>query len=500
MIAQGIRDGARDLRIRHLAGRATSIAPPKNYLKQIESIYHAITRDWWHYVYDTPGIEVITIDPQRIYSVTLNYGRTGRGGYGDCDDITTASGALLRSINMQVMIATTAHPGSPHIFDHVFLMAKPPNSKKWTVFDPVLYPHQPYGAMAKYQRLALWDINGRLIKKVGPFPPHFDEVMGMHGFGLAGMSAHNAGQRGDIMRPNYHDFYDYSDNMGFAGDDIHESMLRNEAELPDFSRHGITGFGIYCGQMGALRGDEVPNVMAEYDHTDVVDGTGYVRTKHFEMDPHDYARTIVRGAPPPGALALADDGEVYQYQMSPDGISGIFKKLIRRVKKRVKKVKAKIKGGLKKFVRKIGKTKFIRFGKKILKTGMKIVRPIIAKLGPIADKIAPVAMLIPGVGPAISSALTITGKVYQIGKMFGVKWDKKTNRPLFTSKDQAKRYATALAQEGQKMGSKQASGILDQFAAARGSGLFGNSQSDILALTNGATSRMPITNYQIGWC
>lgn len=500
LIAQGIRQGSRDLRIRHLAGRATAIASPKNYAKQIESIYHAITRDWWHYVYDMPGVEVITVDPTRIYSITLNYGKNGRGGYGDCDDIATASGALLRSINMQVLIATTSHVGSPHIFDHVFLLVKPPTAKKWTCFDPVLYPNQPYGAMAKYQRLALWDIKGRLIKKVGPFPPRFDEVMAISGSGLAGLPINHTGHRGDTMRANYHDFHDFYDTIGLGGDDIQESRLRDENELPDFSRHGISGFGAYAEKMGALRGDQVPNVMAQYDHSDVVDGTGYVRTKHFEMDPKDYLHTMIHGAPPVGAYALADDGEVYQYQIGSDGLSGIFKKLVRRVKKRVKRIGKKIKSKVKKFVRKIGKSKFIRFGKKILKTGMKIVRPIIAKLGPIADKIAPVAMLIPGVGPIISTALTVTGRIYQIGKVFGVKWDKKTNRPQFTSKDQAKQYATALAREGQKMGGSKAQSIMDQFSAARDMGLFSGVPNALAALTQGATSRMPRSQMQIGWC
>ena len=131
LIGKAIRDGALYLPIRHLAGRAAAVAPPKNYYAQIRSIYDAITKQWWRYTYDPKGAEVLTVDPKRIFEITLGRGNPNHVGYGDCDDIATASGALLRSIGMDLAICTTVKPGSPFIFDHVFLMVKPPKGPKW---------------------------------------------------------------------------------------------------------------------------------------------------------------------------------------------------------------------------------------------------------------------------------------------------------------------------------------------------------------------------------
>ena len=189
-MGRAIRLGSRYIPIRHLAGRASAVAPPKRYWKQIAAIYHAITRDWWHYTYDPVGAEVLTLDGPRIYALTLNQGRTGRLGYGDCDDIAVAAGALLMSIGMHVVIATTAAPNSPYIFDHVFLIVKPPRCRTWKFFDPVLYdpelhPGRGFGDIAKHDRLAVWDLDTRLLEKRGSFPPRFDEVMNLYGFGQA---------------------------------------------------------------------------------------------------------------------------------------------------------------------------------------------------------------------------------------------------------------------------------------------------------------------------
>jgi hypothetical protein len=126
LIGKGIRDGSKFLPIRHLAGRAASLAPAKDYPAQIQAVYDAITRDWWRYTFDPVGAEVLTVQPERIFDMTLGSGKNNHSGYGDCDDIATASGALLNSIGFQTIIGTSVKPGSPNIFDHVFIFVKAP--------------------------------------------------------------------------------------------------------------------------------------------------------------------------------------------------------------------------------------------------------------------------------------------------------------------------------------------------------------------------------------
>jgi hypothetical protein len=444
----------------------------------MKALYNAVVNDWWHYTLDPQGAEVLTVDPERIFSVTLGKGRPGRTGYGDCDDIATASGALLASIGFDVAIATTVAPNSPYIFDHVFVFAKPPRAQKWVCFDPVLVPKSGFGDITKYKRIALWDLKGNLISKSGPFPPRFDAVMSLYGsdqpssvsvFPTGAEMAHEM----QVQNPNYHQFPDYADVLGFFGDVGGDKMpterdLYRDEILPDFSRHGIVGYGAYSGIMGTIGGDEVPSIMAEYDSSDELGNTGFVRTKHFELAPDDYAYIRQYGIPRMGALALADDGEFYQWEANPEGIGGFFKKLFKKAKKAVKKIAKGARKLTKKFVSKLPGGKLLwKLGSKLHRTAMKIVKPLLKIVGPIAKKIAPVAALIPGIGPAVSAGLMITGKVYDVAKKYGVKFDSQ-KRPMIQSKAQGKAFATALAKAGQQMGKGGAQRAIDAYKRHKG--------------------------------
>jgi hypothetical protein len=469
------------LPIRHLAGRVAATAPPKNYQAQIKSIYKAITVDWWRYTFDPVGAEVLTVDPRRIFDVTLGRGFSNHRGYGDCDDIACASGALLNSIGFKTLIATTVKPNSPYIFDHVFIFVRPPNEKKWIPFDPVLYPHKGYGDITKFKRLALWSLDGKLIEKRGPFPPHFNEVMRQVGNCQPARAKKNFSgtERIDEMQnqkdPNYHDFYDYSQTLGFLGevDTIPQNqahMLGSDDVLPDFARHGIVGFGAYSGMMGCLTGAQVPNIMAEYDDTDTVGNTGLVRTKHFELAPDDYEYVRVNGYPRIGTLALADDGEIYDYAGNPDGLGGFFKKLIKKAKKGVRRLAKGVKKRIKKFVKRLPMGKLLwKVGSRIHETAMKLVKPLLKIVGPIAKKIAPIAALIPGIGTAVAAGLMITGKVYDIAKKVGVKFDSK-KQPIIKNKEQGRAFSQALARAGQKMGKRGASAAIAAYKAKKSGG------------------------------
>jgi len=484
LIGKAIKSGSLFLPIRHLAARTATTAPPKNYNKQIQAVYNAITQRWWRYTFDPQGAEVLTLDGPRIYDLTLGRGSPNHIGYGDCDDITIASGALLRSIGMDVRVLTTSPPGSPHIFTHVFLQVKAPKSNKWIVFDPVLYPKQGLGNITRHQRVAFWNLEGNLIKKSGSFPPRFNEVMNLYGTDQAErVDTNHTGKRGlsnmsylNTRNPNFHDFFDYSDQSGLFGDagdlvdesnPAHMKRLQDDNVLADFARDGIIGFGCYSGLMGIIQGDQTPDIMFEVDGTDEIGDTGLVATKHFELAPDDFAHLQKTGVVPMGTMALADDGEVYEWEPNVNGLGGFFKKMFRKVKKRVKKVRRKIKKKIKKFMK---RTKFGRklwkIGSKIKKTALKIVKPLMKVIGPLAKKLAPIAAFIPGIGPAVAGALMVTGKVYDIAKKVGVKFDK-FKKPIIKNKAQGRAFSKLLAASGRSMGTQRAKRVIQKLKRAR---------------------------------
>jgi hypothetical protein len=484
LIGSAIKSGSIYPPIKHLASRTATIAPPKDYNRQIQAIYNAITKVWWRYVFDPPDVEWLCLDGPRIFSIILNKGKStaSRGkartrGYEDCDGITTASGALLRSIGMDVRICTTAPPNSPNIFTHVFLQTKAPKSREWITFDPVLYPEKPLGSMTQHSRLAIWNLDGNLISKSGNFPPHFEAIMSMHGVNPTSIDNNLLGTIGDttMVQPNFHDFEDYSMTSGMFGaadlvDDSPAAMPSVASTIADFQQHGIAGFGCYGDVMGSTPGNQVPMIMAEYDQDDdeAMGNTGYVRTKHFEMTPDDYQYSIQNGVPKVGALALGDDGSVYQWQTDPAvGFSGFFKKLFKRGRKALRRVKGALMKPMKKLFKrtKFGRTLW-KIGSKIHRTAMKIVKTIIKKVGPIAARIAPIAALIPGIGPAIAGALVMTGKVAKIMKKLDIPMDRK-GKPQPKNKRQARILARVLAAAGRKMGKSKANRTVKNYARKR---------------------------------
>lgn len=480
LMGKAIKNGSIYPPIKHLASRTATIAPPKKYNLQIKAIYNAITTMWWRYVFDPQGVEWLPLDGKRIFEIVLNSGKkrnkSGTRGYEDCDGIAIASGALLRSIGMDVRICTTAPVNSPFIFTHVFVQTKAPNSQKWITFDPVLYPKKPLGSIVQYSRFAAWNLDGKLLFKRGKFPPHFEAIMSMHGDNPISIDNKLQGTTGDntMTQPSFYDFDDYSMSSGMFGaadlvDDSPASMPSVARLIPDFQQHGIAGYGCYADVMGSTPGDRVPMIMAEYDESDdaAMGNTGYVRTKHFEMTPDDYQYATQNGVPKAGALALADDGEVYQWNMDPGVGLGFFKKLFKRVRKGVRKVKKKLLKPLKKLFK---RTKFGRalwkVGSKIHRTAMKITKTIIKKVGPIAKRIAPIAALIPGIGPAVAGALVMTGKVAEVMKKMDIPMGK-GGQPQPKNKKQARMLAKVLAREGRKMGKGRANKTVKAFARKR---------------------------------
>ena len=141
--------------------------------------------------------------------------------------------------------------------------------------------------------------------------------------------------------------------------------------VPPWDEEVLTGFGAYAATMGIVDGDACGFLM-EYDEDDEV-APGLVRTKMLELAPEDYQAVAMYGQPRPYSVALADDGEIYQYVPGVDGL-GFFKKLFKKVKKGVKKVARKVKKVAKKVISKLPGGKYlIKLHKKLHKIAMKLV-------------------------------------------------------------------------------------------------------------------------------
>lgn len=165
-IGTAIRNASVYPPIRNHAAAIASLAPPKDFIRQLMFVYGDFIRRW-RYVKDPVSRELVTNSPQAIWRLTMAGDGVGVGlgkGAGDCDCATVALGAQLESIGFKTRLATTAPPthGPGSLFSHVFIQAFVPKLG-WITVDPVLHPKQPFGATAQNSRIAYWDLDGNLI-------------------------------------------------------------------------------------------------------------------------------------------------------------------------------------------------------------------------------------------------------------------------------------------------------------------------------------------------
>jgi hypothetical protein len=231
-------------------------------------------------------------------------------------------------------------------------------------------------------------------------------------------------------------FPDYGlERYGLAGDD----------EPADMAIHGdVYGFGAYVPEMGLI--GHGMGLLMEVDQEDQIRGTDLVRTKILEMSPTDWREVLTTGRPRLGAVALADDGSIYQYQYA-EGLGGWFKKLFKKIKKGFKKVA----GFAKSLIKKLPGGKYlIKIYDRVHAIAMKIVKPLVKIVGKYAAKLAPIAAFIPGWGPAIAGGLLMAGKIAKVMQATGVFQDRK-GKPVFKSGAQAVAFKKALHHEAAKL-------------------------------------------------
>lgn len=463
LIGRGIKDGSKYVPLRMHAARLASKARPKDYLGQVKSIYDSFVKSW-RYVMDPLETELVTISGPQILREVIGLGKPkGEHGTEDCDGATVALGAMLRATGFPVLINTIEKPHPPGIlmglFSHVFPSVKIPGVG-WITVDAVGHPAHPMGWTPPHSRMAVWDLDANLIARKGQFPPAFNQMLSVDVRGITGQRSHKQKGVRQMSLQGIDMNFDFPDhglhNYGLAGTDYNEPI--------DWSTHAALGFGAYVDRPVPIVDNATLGLVIEYDDSDIVarslDGSPLVRTKMLEMDPIEVAYALRTGAPRLGALALSDDGDIYQWRHTPMG--GFFSKLFTKVKS----VASKIKGGIKKGISWVGsKAKalikklpggeyLIKIYDKVKKIGMKLVKPLMKYLGPLAKRVAPLAALIPGYGVAISAALYKVGAMADTLKKYKVKLDK-VGRPKFSSGDQAKKVKRELEKKAEKLKRKK---------------------------------------------
>ena len=279
IIGRAIDDGARYEPLRRWAGWAASKAPAKDYLRQAKSIYDDVVRNRWRYVKNPHGTEAVVGTGEAAWKITLGAGApAGARGFGDCGEITAALGAALKAAGFPVRMVTISKPNSGQLFEHIYPIADIPRVG-WVAFDAVGYPVHGLGWQAPAGRKAVWSTTGKIVGKSGRFGRSLAQM-------FRGLSGDTDTDREDLKM---YAFPDHGlETVGLAG-------YEGARNLRPWNEDVLKGFGVHAASMGTISGENIPNILMEYDETDVVDGLGRVRTKMLELAPDDYNHAVEHG-------------------------------------------------------------------------------------------------------------------------------------------------------------------------------------------------------------
>jgi len=390
IIGDSIRNAATYLPLRNHAASLASLAPPHDYLGQVQNIYNDIVENW-RYVRDPDGVETVTVTPPEIMQYVLGFnGGVGRGyGAGDCDDITIAAGGLLQSIGLPVRIVTSAEPTDPNNWTHVFLQVDVPGHG-WITFDPVLYPAEPLGGIVDSPKYGIWSLDGNYVQTLKGWYEVASKRSNLGGVDLSGFF--------DQPRSN-------------------EPVFTLEELAP-----GNPYFGCAIRNMGYI--GNANNYSVELGAADYLpDGSGRAVTPilAFAPDDFDYIKTV--GTPYPGMKAVGNTGYIYEYvkASNSNGLRGPVINFFKRIGRGIVNLVKKIWDGVKKVF------EATKFGRWVLDVvdgvigfAAKIVTPLAKFVGEYAPILAPVAALIPGIGIPLASYVLSAGGVAKLYNKWGV--------------------------------------------------------------------------------
>jgi len=413
VIGKAIQNGTTTPQIRIHSATLATTAPRKNYLAQAKAIFDDVLKNW-RYVFDPVGRETVVASGKAAWNL-VHGGLGNRLGFGDCDDTTALSGAMLQSIGFPVRIVTTMMPGR-RSDSHVYIETKIPRIG-WIPFDPVAYPEFKFTQEPPSIRRTRWDLNGNVLSVTGRRPS--GELHGV-----------------DNMNSAYQQHWDERplEDLGLAG-------LDDTTEPDRFETAGLVGFGAAADRYGVIDGFSLGG-FAEVE----LDGdSSYVMTPMIEVNKRDFGYLQRYGRPYAGMNGLGCDGALYAYMPSEDGLSGLWSRIKRGVRKIRKRVRRRAKRIIKK-ARRAGKY-LVKFGKKVKKVALKTIKPVLRKIGKFSKYLAPIAAIVPGIGPAITAGLMATGKVAEIAQKFGVMQSKKTGKLIFKNPKQRKLFQRALTHQ-----------------------------------------------------
>jgi len=364
-------------------------AGPHDYMGQAQSIYTDVVNSW-RYVRDPAHIEVVTISPPEIMSLTLGIQEDGTRvmGAGDCDDISVAIGALMAATGANVRLVTSAEPGHPDNWSHVFVQAEIPGYG-WLTLDPVLYPDQQFGDIVQNSRLGYWDLNGN--------------QQGLNG-------------RYSIGRP------------GMLSGPFQGPVYPGEKITPFESIHDNgPGWGDYIDTMGYI--GNANNLAIEIMPEDYIDNQHAI-SPILALSPSDFEYISTVGFPYPGMIAQGNTGYIYEWTPADRAVQlgykpGDFFRAIGRGLKRVgNAIVSVVQWAWDKVETVFQATKFgrwvLRVKDKVLEFVTNIVTPFAKVVGKWAPALAPLTALIPGIGPIIAAYVMSVGAAAKAYLKFGV--------------------------------------------------------------------------------
>lgn len=440
IMGQAIQDASLYVPLRNYAASLASLAPPHDFLGQLENIYNDVI-EHWRYVRDPLTAETMVTTGPEILQFVLGFdGGVGRGfGASDCDDIAIALGALLLSVGFPVRIVTSSEYESPDQWSHVFVQAQLP-SGQWCTIDPVLHPMRGFGEIVDSPALGYWDLNGNMVSKTA----------------LSGISS--------VQYP----IFDVSE-ISYWGSE----------------------FGNCVDTMGYIDSGDLEIELGPLDRC----SSGEYVVPLLTISPNDFEYLSTVGTPYPGMKALGTSGYIYEWSTLPpiSGLSGPFRRFFRRIGRGIKRALTAVWHGVERIFQ---ATKFgrwiLRVKDRLIDFAVKVVTPLANFLRRYAPALAPMVAVIPGIGPALAVVLLEAGAIAAAYNKWGVPMLRAVQTiegeevefqiPNFDTEDQELNVSTELLSDIETLQSVFTAEEIEQLAALAPGPQFIN-QDDPLSIT-----------------
>lgn len=150
VIRQAVDYGLHQPQLRQRAETIVATCPEKDDLCEISSILQW-SRAHFRYTHDPRGIEFVK-------SPEISDAEISKQGFfiGDCDDIVTYMGCLLKSVGYAVRAAVIAIPNQGSDYRHIYLKVYSESQRRWIALEGTA--NKPVGWEAKNTRIREYDL------------------------------------------------------------------------------------------------------------------------------------------------------------------------------------------------------------------------------------------------------------------------------------------------------------------------------------------------------